>query len=63
MFRKGALCQGTTLVVPQDADNKGRALAPRFPPISPEIKSFSAACLGPEQNSMSIYEVMLSETW
>jgi hypothetical protein len=46
---KGKKCQGTTLVVPQAAQNKGRALAPegRFSRPSPFIHSLSAACLAP----------------
>jgi thiamine-monophosphate kinase len=43
---ESVLYQGTTSVVPQAAENKRRALAPEgsFPPISPQIPSFSAAC-------------------
>jgi hypothetical protein len=46
---EAALYQGTTLVVPQVAQNKGRALAPEghLSRPSPFIHSFSPACLAP----------------
>jgi hypothetical protein len=49
VFQKSALCQGTTSVVPQNADNKGRALAPDgyFSGVRIKSRPFSAACLAP----------------
>jgi hypothetical protein len=51
LYFGGALCQGTTSVVPQTPLNKDRASAPegRFSLISPWIPCFSAASLAPEE--------------
>jgi 16S rRNA (cytosine967-C5)-methyltransferase len=65
---KRALCQGTTLVVPQTTQNKGGALAPAgfFSEILPQFALFSATCLAPDGNlsgELEAYPAWLVERW